>query len=121
MKFFSGLVFTLFLFTSCSSSRERQHLAQSQKQIQTLDSELRVGMSLDEVKKVNPDVSECRGSRASFMTCQLRFMTNPGWSVPIVPHTTQHMISEDYTVYQLSFEKDKLARWSKNVESSSRK
>lgn len=106
---------------ACASKEQVRNQEKAKKEVANLDSGLRVGMSLADVKKINADVGDCRGSAKSYMTCQARFMTKAGVFLPIVPTSGEAATADSYTLYTLDFEKDQLKRWSKSDETWVRK
>jgi hypothetical protein len=103
----------LVLTTSCTTREQLRHETASRQEAQKLEENLNVGMSFEEVQKLSPKASDCRGSAKSFMECKISFMAHAGRYLPL---KQQVGTSDIYETYILNFEKNKLMRWKKDTE-----
>lgn len=105
--------YLIFLTVSCTTREQIRHETASKEEAKKLEENLYVGMSFEEVQKLSPKTSDCRGSAKSFMECKVSFMTHAG---RYVPFKQQVGSSDIYETYVLNFEKNKLKRWNKETE-----
>jgi len=119
MAFMKSLLslLALVLFVSCSSSRKEEK--KRNEEIHAKVSQLKIGLTADEVMAIHPNLGNCTGQKASIQVCEWRFFrsTDGPWISP-APYTTKAIHAKDMPsynqggpAYELQFEKNQLKRW----------
>jgi hypothetical protein len=121
---FVGLV-SGCLLGACALS-EKPTSPQAHPDLAQVESSLRVGMSLEEVKVLSPQTGNCRGSAKSYMTCLGSFRLKGEKYIPVMPVsnvgrtnisldplgvTGSPNVSRRYETLTLHFKANKLERW----------
>lgn len=121
MNRFYSVIFLGIILCACASPQQKAREQRAETHLENFSNNLKTGMTLEEVKAVSNEVSNCRGSKVAYMECTAVLSVVTSRSSPIaVGDLPTHFNRDKSHFFKLHFEKNLLQRWEESTESKFR-
>ena len=105
-------VLLLIWLASCASyTQEARQEVRNYDRMSQIETRLKVGQSLDQVRALAPELGNCSGSVKTLYVCELQYKTGSDYTIGYDQTSQEH-----FKVFKLDFENGRLARWYKSSE-----
>jgi hypothetical protein len=118
---FSASIALLITATACTSSQEVKDQKQAQAELFAIKSNIKKGMTLEELRALSPHIGNCTGSATGTQRCEGIYLNSVARTIGISnSNTYQPAATNKSTRMTFDFEKGKLIRWEekKDLESA---
>lgn len=84
MKSLLFSIVLIIVFAGCASTEEKSREQRAEIRLTNFSNNLRTGMSFEEVSTVSDSLSDCRGSKESYMRCSAILSVESARYLPVV-------------------------------------